>query len=89
MFGYRGGQTWEDCGRVGNLKARGVGPMIVHAGHLYAATWNYDWTRVGIVQPGRSPYVAEFCRAYRYAGGTRWEDWSQPGQCRRLFGLAS
>jgi hypothetical protein len=89
VFRYRGGQTWEDCGRVGILKARGVGPMIVHRGHLYAASWNYDWTRVGIAQPGRPPYEADFCRVYRYVGGTRWEDCGQPGQCRRLFGLAS
>ena len=26
---------------------------------------------------------------YRYAGDKRWEDCGQPGQCRRLFGLAS
>jgi hypothetical protein len=89
VFRYRGGQTWEDCGRVGQLKARGVGPMIVHRGHLYAASWNYDWTRVGIVRPGRPPYEADFCHVYRYAGGTCWEDVGQPGQCRRLFGLAS
>ena len=89
VFRYRGGQTWEDCGRVGNLKARGVGPMIVHRSQLYAASWNYDWTRVGIVQPGRPPYDADFCHVYRYAGGTRWEDVGRPGQCRRLFGLAS
>jgi hypothetical protein len=89
VFRYRGGQTWEDCGRVGSLKARGAGPMIVHRGHLYAASWNYDWTRVGVVQPGRPPYEADFCRVYRYAGGQRWEDCGQPGQCRRLFGLAS
>jgi len=89
VFRYRGGQSWEDCGRVGKLKARGVGPMIAHRGHLYAATWNYDWTRVGIVRPDRPPYEADSCRVYRYAGGTRWEDCGQPGQCRRLFGLAS
>ena len=31
----------------------------------------------------------DFCCVYRYAGGTKWEDCGQPGQCRRLFGLAS
>jgi hypothetical protein len=89
VFRYRGGQSWEDCGRVGQLKARGIGPMIVHRGYLYAGSWNYDWTRVGVVRPGRPPYEADFCRVYRYAGGTKWEDCGQPGQCRRLFGLAS
>jgi len=89
VFRYRGGQSWEDCGRVGQLKARGIGPMIVHRGGLYAASWNYDWTRVGIARPRQPAYEADFCRVYRYAGGTRWEDVGQPGQCRRLFGLAS
>ncbi len=89
VFRYGGGQSWEDCGRVGTLKTRGVGPMIVQSGQLYAATWNYDWTRVGTAQAGRPGYEADFCRVYRYAGGTRWEDCGQPGRCRRLFGIAS
>ncbi len=89
VFRYRGGQRWEDCGRVGTLKARGVGPMIVHKGSLYAATWNYDWTRVGVKKPGEPTYEADFCRVYRYASGRNWEDCGQPGECRRLFGLAS
>ncbi len=89
VFRYGGGQLWEDCGRVGSRKARGVGPMIVHRDHLYAASWNYDWTRVGVVKRDEPPYEADFCRVYRYAGGARWEDCGQPGRCRRLFGLAS
>jgi hypothetical protein len=89
IFRYRGGQAWEDCGRVGELKTRGVGPMVVHQGSLYAATWSYDWTRVGVKRPRQPPYEADFCRVYRYAGGTKWEDCGQPGSCRRLFGLAS
>jgi hypothetical protein len=39
---YEGGDKWADCGRVGDLNDDGVGPMIVHNGELYAATWNYD-----------------------------------------------
>jgi hypothetical protein len=58
--------------------------MVVHRGSLYAATWTYDWNRVGIEKP-----LDDFCCVYRYAGGTKWEDCGQPGQCRRLFGLAS
>jgi hypothetical protein len=84
VFRYAGGKNWEDCGRVGDRRTHGVGPMIVHRGSLYAATWTYDWTRVG-----RQPPLDDFCCVYRYAGGTRWEDCGQPGQCRRLFGLAS
>ncbi len=89
VFRYHGGRKWENCGRVGDLRTRGVGPMIVHRGHLYAATWNYDWTRVGIEQAGQPPYQADFCRVHRYGGGMRWEDCGQPGRCHRLFGLAS
>jgi penicillin amidase len=84
VFRYAGGKQWEDCGRVGDRRTHGVGPMVVHRGSLYAATWTYDWNRVGIQQP-----LDDFCCVYRYAGGTEWEDCGQPGQCRRLFGLAS
>ena len=89
VYRYCGGQKWQDCGRVGKLKARGVGPMIVHGGNLYAASWNYDWTRVGIRRPRQPVYEADFCRIYRYEDETHWEDCGQPGNCRRLFGLAS
>jgi len=89
VFRYMGGVEWYDCGRVGDLKTRGVGPLIVHKGHLYAATWNYDWTRVGISRRGREPYEADFCRVYRYAGGSDWEDCGQPGLSKRLFSMAS
>ncbi|MBM4093247.1 MAG: penicillin acylase family protein, partial [Planctomycetes bacterium] len=84
VFRYAGGQQWEDCGRVGERRTHGVGPMVVHAGSLYVGTWTYDWTRVGIEEP-----LDDFCSVYRYAGGTTWEDCGQPGECRRLFGLAS
>jgi penicillin amidase len=84
VFRYAGAQKWEDCGRVGDRRTHGVGPMVVHDGSLYVGTWTYDWTRVGIQQP-----LDDFCCVYRYAGGTTWEDCGQPGQCRRLFGLAS
>jgi hypothetical protein len=81
-YRYLGGQSWADCGRVGCSRARGVGPLISHQGHLYAATWNYDWTRV------RNDAV-DPCRVYRYEGETEWLDCGQPGECRRLFGIAS
>jgi Concanavalin A-like lectin/glucanases superfamily len=82
VYRYAGGQDWEDCGRVGDLRTRGVGPMLVHDGALFAATWSYDWTRVH-AEP------LDFCRVYRYQGGRSWEDWGQPGQCLRLFSMAS
>lgn len=82
VYRYAGGQEWEDCGRVGDGKTRGVGPMVVHDGRLCAATWSYDWVRV-------DKDDLDSCRVYRYAGGQEWEDLGQPGACRRLFGIAS
>ncbi len=42
VFRYAGGESWEDCGHVGAQETQGVGPMIVHNGELYAATWNFQ-----------------------------------------------
>jgi hypothetical protein len=82
VYRYDGSRNWTDCGRVGNLRTWGIGPMIVHNGHLYAGNWSYDWRRVGVAD-------LDFCRVYRYGGGTEWVDCGQPGHCRRLFGIAS
>ncbi len=82
VYRYAGGQEWMDCGQVGDRKARGVGPLVVHDGSLFAATWNYDWTRV-------SKDDVDLSRVYRYVGGSEWEDCGQPGNCKRLFGMAS
>jgi hypothetical protein len=56
---------------VGTGRTTGVGPLIVHNGELYAVTTTYDWTRVR-----DEPFDAG--RAYRYAGGTTWEDVGVP-----------
>ena len=89
VFRYQGGSQWEDCGRITDLEAHGAGPMIVHRGSLFAATWNYDWTRVA-APAGKEPvYKVDPCRVYRYGGGQQWLDCGQPGKCDRLFSLAS
>lgn len=82
VYRYDGGQTWVDCGRVGNRRTEGVGPLLVHDGSLYAVTWTVDWTRVeqGGFDPGR---------VYRYLGGTEWEDVGQPSDNRTLNCIAS
>jgi hypothetical protein len=82
VYYYGGNQTWVDCGRVGNLRTEGVGPLIVHNGDLYAVTWTVDWTRVtkGGFDPGR---------VYRYRGGSQWEDCGQPSDNRTLNCIAS
>jgi hypothetical protein len=82
VYRHLGGTAWADLGQVGSQGAHGVGPLVVHRGSLYAATWNYDWTRV-------HDEVLEPCRVYRYDGPGRWEDCGQPGRSKRLFSLAS
>ena len=82
VYRHRGGADWEDHGRVGSDGAHGVGPLLVHRDALYAATWNYDWTRVH--EQALAP-----CRVYRHDGPARWEDCGQPGRSKRLFSLAS
>jgi hypothetical protein len=82
VFRYLGDGAWDDLGRVGTESASGVGPLLVHREQLYAATWNYDWTRVH--EQRLAP-----CRVYRYVAPGRWEDCGQPGASRRLFSLAS
>ena len=82
VYRHAGETEWEDLGRVGREGAHGVGPLIVHRDALYAATWNYDWTRV------HGQDLAP-CRVYRYDGPGRWEDCGQPGHSKRIFSLAS
>jgi hypothetical protein len=82
VFRYEGADRWTDCGQVGTGQSTGVGPLIVHQGHLYAVTTTYDWTRVetGPYEPGR---------VYRYAGGTTWVDCGQPSDNLTLNCAAS
>ena len=82
VYRYEGGQKWTDCGRVGDGKTTGVGPMIVHDGNLYVATGTYDWTRV-------TDGDYDFGRVYRYEGDSKWTDCGQPGDNRRLPTMAS
>ena len=89
VFRYQGGTSWEDCGRVTDREAHGAGPMIVHDDNLYVATWNYDWTRVAAPPGVKTVYDVDFCHVYRYAGDQQWIDCGQPGQSKRLFGIAS
>ena len=89
VFRYKGGTSWEDCGHVTDLEAHGAGPMIVHDHNLYVATWNYDWTRVAAPPGVKTVYDVDFCRVYRYADDRQWIDCGQPGQSKRLFGIAS
>jgi Concanavalin A-like lectin/glucanases superfamily len=82
VYRHLGETEWEDLGQVGSEGAHGVGPLLVHCDRLYAATWNYDWTRV-------HDQDLEPCRVYRYERPGRWEDCGRPGSSKRLFSLAS
>ena len=77
VYRYAGGTQWQDCGRVGDLKTKGVGALIVHNGDLYAATWNFNWPPDEAKEHGH-------CHVYRYGGGAKWEDCGQPG----LWGMS-
>jgi hypothetical protein len=80
VYRYQGGQNWQDCGRLGNDRTRGVYAMVVHNGELYAAT---------SASHGGQPPEMSFGRVYRYQGGQKWEDIGQPAENYRLNSLAS
>ncbi len=81
VYRYAGGKNWEDCGRVGSGKTRGVYAMIVHKGELYAGTAG--------PHSGGKANTGDFGRVYRYHGGQEWEDIGQPGDYHRINSLAS
>jgi hypothetical protein len=80
VFQYKGGQAWEDCGRLGKGRTIGVYPMVVHNGALYAATTSSH---------GRVPPGMDYGHVYRYQGGKEWEDCGQPQKTLRLNAMAS
>jgi hypothetical protein len=81
VYRYQGGQKWEDCGRVGKGKTRGVYAMIVHDNNLYAATAG--------PHGGGQTNKGDFGRVYRYHGSKEWQDIGQPGEHYRVNSLAS
>ena len=82
VFRHAGGTDWEDLGQVSPNGDHGVGPLVVHRDALYAATCNYDWTRVTYLS--HPP-----CRVFRYEAPGAWVDCGQPGTSKRLFAMAS
>ncbi len=85
VYRWESDGRWEDCGRVGDRRTPGVGPMIVHNDDLYAATWSYEFGE------GRKRKFDtwDYCAVYRYRGGREWESCGQPGKSRRLMAMAS
>jgi hypothetical protein len=80
VYRYKSGHDWDDCGRLGKDRTRGVYAMVVHNGELYAATSSSH---------GAQPPEMSFGHVYRYLGGQKWEDIGQPGENCRLNSLAS
>jgi len=80
VYRYQGGQNWEDCGRLGIGRTRGVYALVVHDGDLFAAT---------SASHGAQPPEMSYGRVYRYHSGHKWEDIGQPGENYRLNSLAS
>jgi hypothetical protein len=80
VYRYRGSQQWQDLGRLGHGRTRGVYAIIVHDGDLYACT---------SASHGPQPPGMDFARVYRYVGGLNWEDIGQPGENLRIHGIAS
>ncbi len=82
VYRLAGDDAWEDLGHVAREGAHGIGPLVVHRDALYAASWNYDWTRVH--DQDLAP-----CHVYRFEAPGRWEDCGAPGRAKRIFSLAS
>jgi hypothetical protein len=80
VYRYKGGQQWEDLGRLGSGRTRGVYAIIVHDGDLYACT---------SASHGEQPPGMDFGHVYRYLGGRKWEDIGCPGDFLRIHGIAS
>ncbi|MBI2827111.1 MAG: hypothetical protein HYX69_20770 [Planctomycetia bacterium] len=83
VYRFKGGQEWEDCGRVGKGRTRGVYSLVVHDDTLHAAT-SADH---GPGEPKDKRF--DYGRVYRYRGGRNWEDLGQPGEQYRMNCLAS
>ena len=87
VFRYGRDQTWHDCGRLcADPGVLSVQSMLVHDGHLYAGSGNWDWVKAEGHVPGFKPSKVH---VYKYEGGTDWRDLGQVGQGHRLMSLGS
>jgi hypothetical protein len=87
VFRYEGDKTWHDCGRLcADPGVLSVQTMLVHDGHLYAGSGNWDWVKAEGHVPGFTPSNVH---VYRYEGDSQWQDLGQVGQGHRLMSLGS
>ena len=87
VFRYEDDQTWHDCGRLcADPGVLSVQSMLVHDGHLYAGSGNWDWVKAEGHVSGFTPSKVH---VYRYEGDSQWQDLGQVGQGHRLMSLGS
>ncbi|NKB71079.1 MAG: hypothetical protein GKR89_28755 [Candidatus Latescibacteria bacterium] len=87
VFRYGGGQTWHDCGRLGDdPQVLSVFSMLVHQGRLYAGNGNWDWDKARWDTPDFAPGKVH---VYQYQGGSQWRDLGQVGEGYRVMSLGS
>ncbi|MCE9589763.1 MAG: LamG domain-containing protein [Planctomycetes bacterium] len=86
VFRWKGGQAWEDCGRIGNNPEHlSVMSMLVHDGALYAGTGIWDWGRASDADKTHTALT----HVFKYEGGKQWRDLGQVGQANRVLCMAS
>lgn len=85
VFRWKGGQDWEDCGRLGHDPGHlSAMSMVVHDGKLYAGTGVFDWVRAA----GRD-FQPALSRVFEYQGGMEWRDLGPVGKSVRVLCMAS
>ena len=88
VFRLVDGQTWEDCGRLGDDPTIGsVMSLIVHEGKLYAGTGRWDWIIANNKYKDNPP--PNSTRVYVYEGNKTWRDVGEVGKGARVMCLAS
>lgn len=89
VFRLKGGDVWEDCGRIGDddPTIASVQSLIVHDGRLYAGTGRWDWIIANNNYPDNPP--PRSTRVYVYEGGTSWKDMGAVGKGSRVLCLGS
>ena len=88
VFRLVDGQTWEDCGRLGDDPTIGsVMSLIVHDGKLYAGTGRWDWIIANNKYKDNPPPSST--RVYLYEGNQSWRDMGEVVKGARVMCLAS
>lgn len=88
VFRFVEGQSWEDCGRLGDDPTiASVMSLIVHDGRLYAGTGRWDWIIANNKYKDNPP--PNTTKVYVYEGNKKWKDMGEVGKGARVMCLAS